>query len=220
MLKEEGQTWLGFVLEILILIAIVLGIRFYIFQLFRVAGPSMCPTLNMINDKCVTAQNTKGEFIFVNEFLYRFVRDPKRGEVVVFKAPEKKVSYIKRILGIPGDTIEIKDGKIFLSNKEVTKQEIIEPYLSPKNQGMTHSSGKTRFTVPEDHYLLLGDNRSKSLDSRNCFASCDGKHTPFLPKENIQGVAEFVIWPPWDEGLRKIANPFETEKSSEISLTN
>ncbi len=208
MFKEENQSWWGFLLEIIILIALVLFIRFYIFQLFRVSGPSMCPTLNVLNDNCIQG---KGEFIFVNEFLYHFIREPKRGEVIVFKAPDKKISYIKRVVGIPGDTVEIKDGKVYLTNEaeEIMDYEIPESYLSPRNEGRTRTDGKTKFIVPEDFYLVFGDNRAQSLDSRQCFSTsgCDGKHSPFLAKENIRGKAEFVLWPAWK--VRMLTNPLD-----------
>ncbi len=209
MLKDKDQSWASFLVEAIILIGIVLFIRFYIFQFFRVSGPSMCPTLNVVDDAC---QYGKGEFIFVNEVLYHFMKNPERGEIVVFRPPQKKVYYIKRIIGVPGDTVEIKDGKLYLSNEEVTDFRIPEPYLSARNQGRTIAAGRSKFTVPEEHYLLMGDNRAESLDARHCFAStgCDGKHTPFVPKNFIQGKAEFVVWP-----LGKVRNILEESEVSE-----
>ena len=196
MLKEENQSWLGFFIEIIVLISIVLFIRFYVFQLFRVSGPSMCPTLNVLNEEC---QGGKGEFIFVNEFLYKFMKDPKRGEIVIFRPPNKKIYYVKRVIGIAGDTIEIENGKVYLTNSKVTRFKLQEDFLSEKNKGRTKNFEKTKFTVPEGHFLLFGDNRDKSLDARQCFsgAGCNGQNTPFVSKENIQGRAEFVIWPFW-----------------------
>ena len=196
MLKDKNQSWTSFLVEIIILIGIVLFIRFYIFQFFRVSGPSMCPTLNMLQEEC---QYGKGEFIFVNEFSYNFIRNPQRGEVVVFRPVHKRIYYIKRILGVPGDTIEIKEGKLYLNNEFVENYKLKEPYLSPRNQGRTKSFGRTKFTVPEGNYLLMGDNRAESMDARQCFwaGGCDGAHTPFIPKKNITGKAEFVIWPFW-----------------------
>ncbi len=210
MIKDKDQSWTSFALETLILIGIVLFVRFYIFQFFRVSGPSMCPTLNIIDEKC---ENGKGEFIFVNEFVYNFMRAPKRGEIVVFHPPHKDTFYIKRILGVPGDTIEIKKGKLYLSNNEVTDFEIPETYLSAKNNGFTQSFKQTKFTVPDEHYLLMGDNRSRSFDARHCYnqSGCDGAHTPFVPIKNIQGKASFVVWPL--SKMRGIEQKKEEEKS-------
>jgi signal peptidase I len=106
-IKDENQSWFSFTIELIILIAIILVIRFWVFQFFQVSGPSMCPTLNMFDGEC---SQGKGEFIFVNEFLYNFIREPKRGEIVVFKPPvhrKGKDYYIKRIIGVPGDTVEV-----------------------------------------------------------------------------------------------------------------
>ncbi len=196
MIKDKDQTWTSFIIETLVLIGLVLFIRFYIFQFFRVSGPSMCPTLNVLQEKC---QYGKGEFIFVNEFVFNFIREPKRGEITVFRPPNKKIHYIKRILGVPGDIIEIDQGKIYLTNEEHTRLQLEEPYLYPKDQGRTRSSGREEFIVPEGHYLLFGDNRPESLDARQCYnvSGCDGAHTPFVPKKFIKGRAEFVIWPFW-----------------------
>jgi len=206
MIKDKDQSWTSFIIEALILIAIVLFIRFYIFQFFRVSGPSMCPTLNVLSEEC---QYGKGEFIFVNEFSYNFLRNPERGEIVVFHPPHKKIFYIKRILGVAGDTIEINNGKVYLNNEEVEDYALPESYLSPRNQGRTQSFGRKVFTIPEGHFLLFGDNRAESLDARQCFFSggCDGEHTPFIPEQNITGKAEFVIWPFWKS--RWLKNEFE-----------
>lgn len=206
MIKEKNQTWGSFFLETIILIAIVLFIRFYIFQFFRVSGPSMCPTLNLLEEKC---QYDKGEFIFVNQFLYKFMREPERGEIAVFHPPHKKEYYIKRVIGVPGDTIEIKDGKLYLTNDEFTQKELPEIYLSEVNKNQTHTYGQESFTVPEGEYLFFGDNRSKSFDARHCYnqSGCDGDHSPFIPRKNIQGKALFVVWP-FSE-MRFLENPLE-----------
>ncbi len=205
MIKSKNETWGAFFLELLILILVVLFIRFYIFQFFRVSGPSMCPTLNVINDICRGERggNPKGEFIFVNEILYQFT-NPKRGETVVFRPPNKRVYYVKRIIGVGGDKVTIEDdGLVYLENLSdgISKIQLPEElYLSDKNLGMTHvRASKKEFIIPEDEYLLFGDNRQHSLDARKCFENvgCTRNTTAFLTKKNIVGRAEFVIWPFW-----------------------
>ncbi len=205
MIKDDEQSWQSFFIEIAILLTIVIFIRFYIFQLFRVSGPSMCPTLNILNDQC---EHEKGEFIFVNEFIYNFMKDPQRGEVVVFSPPHGNAYYIKRVIGLPGDTVEIKNGKVFLTNDEHKKLELPESYLSPRNQGRTMAQ-KNKFIVPEGEYLLFGDNRYQSLDARQCFGTCSSDDAEsFVPASDIKGRAEFVIWPYWT--ARKLSlNPLE-----------
>lgn len=196
MIKDADQSWGSFAFEMAVLLAIVLGIRFYVFQFFRVSGPSMCPTINQLDGEC---ESEKGEFVFVNEFLYHFLKNPARGEVVVFRPPTEKTYYIKRVIGVPGDTITIKNGKVYLSNAEHEELELPETYLSEINQGRTITQQKV-FTIPADHVLLFGDNRNQSLDARQCFRSCYGdknKNTPFVHENMVKGRAEFVIWPFW-----------------------
>ena len=196
MIKEKDQSWGAFALEMLLLLAIVLCVRFYVFQFFRVSGPSMCPTLNQLDQEC---ESGKGEFIFVNQFLYHFIKDPQRGEVVVFRPPTEKTYYVKRVIGVPGDTITIEDGKVYLANARIEKMELPETYLSAFNQGRTVTQQK-EFIVPEDHVLLFGDNRNQSLDARQCFKSCYGdlnENTPFVHEDKVKGRAEFVVWPFW-----------------------
>lgn len=196
MIKEKDQSWSAFTLEMTILLIIVLCVRFYVFQFFRVSGPSMCPTLNQLDGEC---ESGKGEFVFVNEFLYHFIKDPQRGEVVVFRPPTEKTYYIKRVIGVPGDTITIEDGKVFLTNDQHQALELPETYLSAFNQGRTVTQQK-EFIVPADHVLLFGDNRNQSLDARQCFKSCYGdlnESTPFVHEDKVKGRAEFVIWPFW-----------------------
>ncbi len=192
-LKDEDQTWGSFVLEMIILIIFILFIRTYVFQLFRVNGPSMCPTLNQLERGC---EYGDGEFIFVNEFVYNFLHSPQRGEIVVFKDRELGKNLIKRIIGIPGDKVEVMEGKVYRTNVGTQKRvELVEPYLSEKNRGMT-SSSQDEFVVPAGQYLVFGDNRLESLDARLCFShGCNKNNSPYIPESWIKGRAEFVIWP-------------------------
>lgn len=191
-LKSEDQSWGSFFLELILLLGLVLFIRFYIFQFFRVSGPSMCPTLNQFDAECY---HDNGEFIFVNEFLYSFKREPQRGEIVVFRPPTTDKNYIKRVMGIPGDIVEIMNGKVYLTGGEYEHAELPESYLSAKNIGRTFAK-LDKFIVPEGEYLLFGDNRLESLDSRSCFEhTCTDNNTPFVAEDKIRGRAEFVIWP-------------------------
>lgn len=193
--KDDKQSWGGFVLEMVLLIAVVIFIRVYVFQFFRVSGPSMCPTLNQFEETC---QHGKGEFIFVNEFLYHFLRAPRPGEVVVFRSPADGKNLIKRVIGTPGDHVEIRSGRVYLTPTGETEEiELPEEYLSEKNRGSSHfHASQKSFDVPNGEYLLLGDNRLESLDSRNCFESrCNEYNSAYVPKSKIRGRAEAVVWP-------------------------
>jgi len=191
-LKSDDQSWGSFLLELILLLGLVLFIRFYVFQFFRVSGPSMCPTLNQFDENCY---HGSGEFIFVNEFLYSFMSEPSRGEIVVFRPPTTDKNYIKRVIGVPGDVVEVVDGKVYLTGDEYERTELPESYLSEKNKGRTFAALE-KFIVPEDSYLLFGDNRLESLDARRCFEfDCSDSSSPFVVTKKIRGRAEFVIWP-------------------------
>lgn len=136
----------------------------------RVESISMQPTLYA------------GNFVLVNKLAFNFV-EPERGDVIVFKYPPDptQVPYIKRIIGLPGDTIHIEGGKVFING-----QELIEPYLvEPTNRGGD-------WVVPENNLFVMGDNRNSSSDSRTWGT---------VPMENVIGRAEIVYWPPEKWGL-------------------
>lgn len=124
----------------------VLPIRIFIFQPFIVQGVSMEPSLET------------GDYLIVDEITYR-LREPQRGEMVVFSYPKNpSQKYIKRIIGLPGETIEIKSGKIFVDGKLLN-----EDYLKTKEFYFKDEKIKLK----EQEYYVLGDNRDFSFDSRN-----------------------------------------------------
>lgn len=171
----------------------------------------MCSTLNEINNKCETG---KGEKIIINEATFLF-NNPKRGEIVVFKpSKEEEKYYIKRVIGLPGETVSIKNGEVYITEKDNGNTfKLQEDYLNTDNKGKTtaYFSDFTTFKVPEGSYFMLGDNRRESTDSRSCFMhsideSC--KSTPekaFVKKDLIRGKA-FVVWWPLQD-LRLIKEP-------------
>jgi len=212
--EEQEETKGGFVtllldigLNLLIVFGLVFVIQTFIASPFKVYGPSMCDTINNINEEC---QYGYGEYIIVNKLIYQkffgwSLDDPSRGDIIVFHPPHSEDQfYIKRIIGVPGDTIKLIDGKVYLFNNEhETGYELPEPYLNATNSGSTLPSTNriTTFDVPEGKYFVMGDNRHQSTDSRSCFrdvyeGGCRGEEDgPFLPKENIEGKASVVLWP-------------------------
>jgi signal peptidase I len=176
-------------LNILIIVGIVAVIRTFLVSPFQVEGNSM---LNTLEHK---------EYIIINKLAY-YLGDPKRGDTVVFRPPnDHKKHYVKRVIGIPGDEVVIRGGKVYLrpaGNETLT--ELPEPYLNEHNAGRTYAhppnSGNTeiqRFTVPEEAYFLLGDNRQGSLDSRSFGAEL--AKSAFVPDRDIKGKVWFVALP-------------------------
>lgn len=162
-LGSEVKDW---VISMLIAVALAIIIRTFVIELYIVDGPSMNPTL------------LHAERLVVNKFIYS-IRPPERGEIVIFKFPKDQTrDFIKRVIAIPGDTIEIRAGQV-LVNGELQN----EPYILSKTRGDYPLS-----TVPEGTIFVMGDNRNNSEDSR--FADVG-----FVPFELIQGKAMLIFWP-------------------------
>jgi len=153
-------------LSVSVFIAII--VILFLYQPVKVEGTSMTPAL--INE----------ERIFINKFVYRFgLSDIVRGDTIVFWAPEDPTrSYIKRVIGVPGDVVEIVDGTVVLNGKRLE-----EPYLIDINRDRTSMA---RRVVEAAHYFVLGDHRNSSNDSRSWGT---------VPRDAIYGKAVFVYWP-------------------------
>lgn len=143
----------GFFVElvkiVIISLVIVLPIRYFVVQPFIVRGTSMEPNFH------------NGEYLIINEVGYRF-DEPRRGDVIVFKFPQNPSQYyIKRIVGLPGETVKIENGvvEIIKASQEIVLEEF---YLA---EG-TYTSGKTEASLDKDEYFVLGDHREASSDSR------------------------------------------------------
>ena len=168
------KSFFAFIWEIIkiviIALLIVVPIRYFIFQPFFVKGQSMEPNFE------------NGDYLIIDEISYRF-REPLRGEVLVFKYPQNPSQrYIKRIIGLPGETITIEDGKVIIFNENGT-QILNETGYLPL---FTLTPGDIRVTLTGDEYFVLGDNRISSSDSR--------RWGP-LPREDIIGRVLFRAWP-------------------------
>lgn len=156
---------------VIIALLIVMPIRYFIFQPFFVRGESMEPNF----------QN--GDYLIVDEISYR-LRGPERGEVVVFKYPiNPSQRFIKRIVGLPGETVEIKDGKVSVYNQNGEPQTIDELSYLPES---VQTIGNIVLQLANSEYFVLGDNRPASFDSRRWGV---------LPQENIIGRVFLRVWP-------------------------
>jgi signal peptidase I len=159
----EVKSWFR---DILFAFATAIFIVIFVIQPVKVEGTSMQPRL------------VDQERIFVNRFIYRFA-DIQRGDIVVFWYPrDRNKSFIKRVVGVPGDELEIRYGSLYVNGQRVD-----EPYL--KAEFKDHDSLREE-RVPAGHYFVLGDHRNSSNDSRNW---------GFVPRELIYGKAIFRYWP-------------------------
>ena len=159
---------LAIIRDIAISVVLAIVLIVFIYQPVKVEGTSMMPGLN------------DQERIFINKYEYKFgVGDISRGDSVVFHFPlDPSQSYIKRVIGVPGDYVEIVDGTVFVNGVKLD-----EPYVPDEYRD--HLSSPRR-VVPMDHYFVLGDHRSSSNDSRMW---------GFVDRREIYGKAVFVYWP-------------------------
>jgi len=184
MSSKKKSVWRDWIESIIVAFLLAMVIRAFVVQAFKIPTGSMRMTL------------LEGDLILVNKFIYgakvpftklrlAAVRQPKRGDVVVFIYPEdRKKDFIKRMVGLPGETVEIKGGSIYINGKlaEVPIFNRIYYY----NMGDFGAEGQ-KIVVPKDSYFVLGDNSSSSRDSR---------YWGFVPKDNLLGEALIIYWPP------------------------
>jgi len=190
---------------------VVVFIRSFIVEPFRIPSSSMVPTLR-IGDHIFVSKFSYGLSIPFTKFEFLSFSKPKRGDVVVFLWPrDESLHYVKRIVGLPGDKVEIKDKNIWINDKAVVKESLFaeqvkdnisdqqnddgqyfvekldnNPHLIRHlpNSTFGHETRNLLEVVPPNHYFVMGDNRDDSSDSRSW---------GFVPKQNIKGKAQ-LIW--------------------------
>ncbi len=183
--QVEKSELMEFIEALVIAVALGLFIVIFIVQSFLVQGQSMEQTL------------TDGQRLFVDKLTYRF-RDPQRGEIVVFKYPSNPSrKFIKRVIGIPGDVVAIRDNVLYLNGVPLEEDYIIGP-----TRGMYGAPTFGPQTVPEGCYFVLGDNRTNSDDSRY-------PDVGMVKRELIVGRAIISYWPPSRLGLIRIPEIFK-----------
>ncbi|MCC7492203.1 MAG: signal peptidase I [Fimbriimonadaceae bacterium] len=181
-------------------------IRPFLVQAFFIPSQSMQPTL--------MGNAQRKDRVLVNRYLYH-LRPPERQDIIVFHAPpaaldnpERKDDYIKRLIGLPGDKVEVRGNRAYIND-----QPLNEPYLDPSAtdasgwMAMSSAADWGPQVVPPGHYFVLGDNRNNSKDSRLWHRFVDGedRDEPFLAADQVVGKAMCVFWPP--QGLKLLGPP-------------
>ena len=170
MSKEKPVTLMGKIKEyaesLVIALIIALFIRAFFIQAFKIPSSSMVPTL-LVGDHLLVNKFIYGTHIpFTDKVIWR-IKHPKRGDIVVFKCPvEQDKYYIKRVIGEPGDTIEVKDKIVYINGKKINDPwgRHYDPTIYPRDMNPRDNFGP--FKVPHDTYFVMGDNRDSSFDSR------------------------------------------------------
>ncbi|MFA6430252.1 MAG: signal peptidase I [Candidatus Paceibacterota bacterium] len=183
---EQTKSLIREVLSVVIIsLMVVIPIRMYIAQPFVVSGQSMDKTL------------ANGNYLIIDEVSYR-LQEPQRGDVIVFRVPEealaisnysldKKMFFIKRIIGLPGETVEINGDSVKIFNEKNPKGIVLnEPYAFVDKLSPYFKDIKKTIILKGDEYFVMGDNRHNSSDSRFWGP---------LKKENIKGKTFLRLWP-------------------------
>lgn len=179
-LKSHVREWVE---SIVIALVLALFIRAFFIQAFRIPSGSMRMTLIEGDRLMVNKLRYGPKFPFTNYRLPGFSH-PKRGDIIVFRFPvDHKKDFIKRLIALEGETVEIKEGDIFIDGKKVVDPVI--DGLQYYNRGEYGHEG-SKIQVPSGHVFVLGDNSGSSHDSR---------YWGFVPKEDIIGKAELIYWP-------------------------
>ncbi|OGH09852.1 MAG: signal peptidase I [Candidatus Levybacteria bacterium RBG_16_35_6] len=183
-LRKIGSFLIDSVQTFLMAAAVFLVVYIFFFRPFEVKGESMYP--NFLDS----------EYVLTNLIVLRF-NQPIQGDVVVFKAPnDSEKDFIKRIIGTPGDTVEVRGGSVFVNNELLDESKYLEP--SVKTYGGGFLKDGVPVTVPPESYLVMGDNRLYSSDSREW---------GFVSKEKLIGESMLIYWPINKMGL--VENPYK-----------
>jgi len=179
---QSGLEWVAVVVGALV---VALVVKTFLFQAFYIPSASMEPTLE------------KGDRVLVNKISYD-LHDVNRGDVIVFELDEEDVGpdgikdLIKRVVGLPGDVIESRDGVVYVNDRALDEPYLAEGTVTGDPQD-SRNPAIERQTVPDGHVFVLGDNRSNSADSRYPYRGP-------IPIDSIVGRAFVLVWPPGDIG--------------------
>jgi signal peptidase I len=187
--SDQKSPWFPELFRTIILsVFLALGIRTFVAEARWIPSGSMEPTLHGTEDQW------EADKIIVDKLGYQF-STPKRGDIVVFsptnqlKSENYKDAFIKRVIGLPGEKVELKDNKVFINGNQLPETKYLTAEQKTSTEvckSPTHSFLSQPVTIPNNHYLVLGDNRNQSYDGR-----CWG----LVPRSNIIGRAVIRFWP-------------------------
>jgi signal peptidase I len=214
----KKEDWGELTRTAMIAVLLALIIRTFLFEPFNIPSGSMIPSLLV------------GDYLFVSKFSYGYGRysfpfglanfegridakEPKRGDVVVFRLPSNtSIDYIKRVIGLPGETVQVKNGRLYINDKEVERRAVgmaqydnglggrarVMEYVETLPGGTEHTiyeegddfplDNTEKFVVPEGHFFMMGDNRDNSQDSRVM------NMVGYVPFDNFVGRADFIFF--------------------------
>jgi signal peptidase I len=165
-------------------IAIVLAIKAWVVNPYRIPSSSMEPTLHCARPGPDCEANYSDR-VLACRFCYRFW-NPSRGDIVVFKTPKLAAlrcgaggTFVKRVIGLPGDVWSERDGYVYIDGKKLS-----EPYIKPDRRDTRTIAP---MTIPKDHFFMMGDNRQ---------SSCDSRAWGTVPRKNLIGKVFAIYWPP------------------------
>jgi signal peptidase I len=192
-LPHGWRVAIDWVVTIVGAVAIVLAIKAWVVNPYRIPSSSMEPTLHCARPAQGCEAGTSDR-VLANRFIYH-LRDPRRGEIVVFKTPPlaqqecgSQGTFVKRLIGLPGEVWEERDGFVYINGKKLN-----EPYIQANRRdsqtlGLADLPPHTKNTrIPPGYYLMMGDNRN---------SSCDSRRWGLVPRKNLIGKVFATYWPP------------------------
>jgi signal peptidase I len=191
--KKERKTkpvWREYLEAIIWAVVLALLIRTWGVQAFKIPSGSMKPTL-LIGDHLLVSKSSYGIKLPFSDTVLIPVGDPQRGDIVVFRFPEDRdKDFIKRIIGLPGETVEVRNKQVYINGRPLKDpwSHTTDRIILPSGVQPRDNFGPVR--VPPDHYFVMGDNRDQSYDSRFWFGGRGG----FVPRKDILGRAFIIYW--------------------------
>ena len=179
--KSVAREWVE---SIIIAAVLAVFIRTFIIQPFKIPTGSMIPTLQ-VGDRILVSKFIYGAKVPFTKLRLPKLRDPERGDVIVFVFPhDRKKDYIKRLIGLRGENLEINKGNIYVNGEFIDDPRIADKYYYSRGK---FGQEDEAVSVSDDSYFVLGDNSASSSDSRVW---------GFVPEENVLGKAFLIFWPP------------------------